>query len=63
MSEKLTFEETIKKLEEVVKQLESKDISLEQSIEKYQEGLKLSKSLYEMIKAAESLIVEVKSWD
>lgn len=26
MSEKLTFEETIKKLEEVVKQLESKDI-------------------------------------
>ncbi|MBG0762676.1 exodeoxyribonuclease VII small subunit [Acholeplasma laidlawii] len=61
MSEKLTFEETIKKLEEVVKQLESKDISLEQSIEKYQEGLKLSKSLYEMIKAAESLIVEVKS--
>ena len=63
MSEKLTIEETIKKLEEVVKQLESKDISLEQSIEKYQEGLKLSKSLYEMIKAAESLIVEVKSWD
>ena len=63
MSEKLTFEESIKKLEEVVKQLESKDISLEQSIEKYQEGLKLSKSLYEMIKAAESLIVEVKSWD
>lgn len=61
MSEKLTFEETIKKLEEVVKQLESKDISLEQSIEKYQEGLKLSKSLYEMIKAAEVLIVEVKS--
>lgn len=61
MSEKLTFEETIKKLEEVVKQLESKDISLEQSIEKYQAGLKLSKSLYEMIKAAEALIVEVKS--
>lgn len=61
MSEKLTFEETIKKLEEVVKQLESKDISLEQSIEKYQEGLKLSKSLYEMIKVAETLIVEVKS--
>jgi len=61
MSEKLSFEDTIKKLETVVKALESKDISLEQSIEKYQEGLQLSKSLYEMIKAAESLIVEVKS--
>ncbi len=61
MSEKLSFEETIKKLETVVKALESKDISLEQSIEKYQEGLQLSKSLYEMIKAAEALIVEVKS--
>ena len=61
MSEKLSFEETIKKLESVVKQLESKDISLEQSIEMYQEGLKLSKSLYEMIQKAESLIVEVKS--
>jgi exodeoxyribonuclease VII small subunit len=61
MSEKLSFEDTIKKLETVVKALESKDISLEQSIEKYQEGLQLSKSLYEMIKAAEALIVEVKS--
>ena len=41
MSEKLTFEETIKKLEEVVKQLESKDISLEQSIEKISRRLKI----------------------
>ncbi|MFA7417725.1 MAG: exodeoxyribonuclease VII small subunit [Acholeplasma sp.] len=61
MSEKLSFEDTIKELEAVVKQLESKDISLEESIEKYQTGLKLSKSLYEMIKAAEALIVDVKS--
>ncbi len=61
MSEKLSFEETIKKLETVVKALESKEISLEESIEKYQEGLKLSKALYEMIQKAESLIVEEKS--
>ncbi|WP_162146916.1 exodeoxyribonuclease VII small subunit [Acholeplasma granularum] len=60
MSEKLSFEETIKKLETVVKELESKDISLEQSISKYKEGLELSKNLYDMIKTAESLIVEVK---
>lgn len=60
MSENLSFEETIKKLESVVKELEGKEISLENSIKKYKEGLDLSKSLYEMIKAAESLIVEVK---
>ena len=33
MSEKLSFEETIKRLEEVVKALEKKDISLEESIQ------------------------------
>ena len=61
MSEKLSFEDKIKKLEVVVKGLESKEISLEDSIEKYKEGLELSKELYDMIKKAESLIVEVKS--
>ncbi len=60
MSEKLSFEDTIKKLETVVKELEGKEISLENSIKKYKEGLDLSKALYEMIKEAESLIVEVK---
>ncbi len=61
MSEKLNFEETIKRLETVVKELESKDITLENSIKKYKEGLELSKALYDMIKAAESLIVETKA--
>jgi len=60
MSEKLSFEETMKKLETVVKALESKDISLEDSIKKYKEGLELSKALYDMIEKAQSLIVETK---
>ena len=60
MSEKLNFEEVMKKLEGVVKTLESKDISLEDSVNKYKEGLELSKALYDMIKDAEKLIVEVK---
>lgn len=60
MSEKLNFEEIMKKLEGVVKTLESKDISLEDSVNKYKEGLELSKTLYEMIKEAEKLVVEVK---
>ena len=61
MSETLSFEATMKKLEEVVKALESKEISLEDSIKKYKEGLELSKKLYDMIKEAESLIIETKA--
>ncbi|MFA5692223.1 MAG: exodeoxyribonuclease VII small subunit [Acholeplasmataceae bacterium] len=60
MAETLTFEEMLKKLEQVVKELESEEISLETSIKKYQEGLELSKKLYEKIKEAEELIVEVR---
>ncbi|CDR30694.1 exodeoxyribonuclease VII small subunit [Acholeplasma oculi] len=60
MSEKLSFEETIKRLENLVKELESKDISLELSIKKYKEGIDLSKQLYDMIKEAEALIVDIK---
>lgn len=63
MSEKLSFEETIKRLENLVKELESKDISLELSIKKYKEGIDLSKQLYDMIKEAEALIVDIKEWD
>lgn len=58
MSEKLSFEEKLKTLETLVKGLESKDISLEDAISKYKQGLQLSKELYEEIKKAEKLIVE-----
>ena len=60
MSENLNFEEMLKKLEKLVKELESEEISLESSIKKYQEGLELSKKLYDKIKEAEELIVEIK---
>ncbi len=60
MSENLNFEEMLKKLEKLVKELESEEISLENSIKKYQEGLELSKKLYDKIKEAEELIVEIK---
>ena len=63
MSENLNFEEMLKKLEKLVKELESEEISLESSIKKYQEGLELSKKLYDKIKEAEELIVEIKEWD
>lgn len=55
---KLTFEQALTKLEEVVKQLENKDISLDEAVKLYNEGLELSKTCYEELKASEKLIVE-----
>ncbi len=54
----LSFEEQLKKLEELVKELESKDITLDDAIKKYKEGIELSKSCYEKIKEAESLVIQ-----
>ena len=39
----LTFEKALKKLEQIVSDLESGDFSLEKSISKFEEGIKLSK--------------------
>ncbi len=58
MSENKSFEQTLKDLESVVKALENKDISLDEAVKKYQEGIALSKACYEMLKKAESLVVE-----
>ena len=54
----MDFEESSKKLEELVHDLENKDIKLEEAIKKYNEALELSKSCYETLKKAE-LVVKV----
>ena len=41
--EEKSFEEAITKLESIVKELESGNCSLDESIEKYTEGMKLAK--------------------
>ncbi len=55
---KLTFEQALQKLEEVVKKLENKDISLDEAVRLYNEGLELSKMCYEQLKQSEKLVVE-----
>ena len=40
MAKELKFEETMKKLEEIVSELESGDMPLEESLKKYEEGMK-----------------------
>ena len=56
--EKKTFEELLKELESVVKDLENKEIELDVAVKKYQRGLELSKQCYEMLETAEKLIVK-----
>lgn len=58
MSEKRTFEESIKDLEQVVRDLENKDISLDDAVKKYQAGLRLAKECHKMLEEAEAVVVK-----
>lgn len=48
-NEKLTFEQAMEKLEEIVGKLETGDVPLEKAIDYYQEGMLLSKLCSEKI--------------
>ncbi len=54
--ENLTYEESIKELEQIVKELESNELTLDESIEKFEKGMKLSKHCNELLEGAEKKI-------
>lgn len=56
--ENKTFEQLMNELEELVKSLEDKDISLDDAVKKYKLGLELTKKCHLMLKEAEEVIVE-----
>lgn len=56
--DKVSFEELIKELDQVVKDLENKDISIDDAMVKYQRGMEISRLCHEMLKKAESLLVK-----
>ena len=56
MKEKINFEETIKQLEEIALQLEKGDLNLDESVEKFEQGMKLSKQCSEVLEEAEKRI-------
>lgn len=58
MENKKTFEQLLQELEQIVKDLEAKDIQLEMAIKKYQEGIELAKLSYQMLEDAKALIVK-----
>jgi exodeoxyribonuclease VII small subunit len=50
------FEESLKKLEEIVEQLEKGEIPLEQSLALFEEGMKMSNSCRKELEAAEGKV-------
>lgn len=54
-----TFEEKIKLLEEIVKELESGEVPLDDAINKYTEAMKLVKECSDKIKNAEELVSKI----
>jgi exodeoxyribonuclease VII small subunit len=56
----LTFEENLKKLEDIVEQLESGEIDLERSVELYEKGMILKNNCEEKLKKVEMQIKKIK---
>jgi exodeoxyribonuclease VII small subunit len=59
MSKNKNFEQTLARLEEIVKKMESGNISLDESIEIYQEGITLSKQCSSMLEEAEGKVMAI----
>jgi exodeoxyribonuclease VII small subunit len=54
--EKVDFEEGMERLEKIVAELESGELSLEDSIARYEEGMKLQRQLTDVLNQAEKRI-------
>ena len=52
----LNFETAMKQLEEIANQLERNDLDLDKAVEKFEEGMKLSKKCSEILENAEKKI-------
>jgi len=51
-----TFEENLKDLELIVKSLEDQNISLEDAVKNYTNGIELSKVCYDILNKSEELV-------
>lgn len=56
MEEELSFEAAVSELEEIIENLEDKDISLDRALKEYERGVKLSKFCSNKLEQAEEKI-------
>ncbi|MGM0501731.1 MAG: exodeoxyribonuclease VII small subunit [Bacillota bacterium] len=59
--EELSFEDAVTQLEEIVDNLEDKEISLDEALQKYEQGVKLSKFCSNKLQQAEEKIKIIRS--
>ncbi len=59
MAKKTTFEDKLKRLEQIVELLDKGDISLEEMLSNYEEGMKLTTELRSYLNEAELRIINV----
>ena len=52
----MKFEEALKKLEQIVQELEDGDLPLDESLEKYEEGIKLSRICAKKLETAKKKV-------
>jgi exodeoxyribonuclease VII small subunit len=60
---KLTFEEAMNKLEQIVDRLEEGDVPLEEAILFYKEGMELSKLCHDKLKNVEQQLTQIITED
>ena len=53
---KLSFEKALAQLEQVVKEMESGDLSLEDALKKFEEGIRLSRMCHQKLEETEKKI-------
>lgn len=56
MKEDKSFEEMMQDLEQIAKELESGNLSLDESVKKFEEGMELSKECSKILESAEKKI-------
>ncbi|WP_137601970.1 exodeoxyribonuclease VII small subunit [Paucilactobacillus nenjiangensis] len=59
MTEKVSFEEQLEKLQAIVSQLEQGDVPLEKALTQFQDGVKLSKQLQDTLDNAEKTLTKL----
>ena len=59
MKKKLTFEESMKKLQSIVEKLESGNESLESSLKLFEDGNAIAVNCYKTLKKAEQKIIDI----
>jgi exodeoxyribonuclease VII small subunit len=56
MPKKMSFEDAMKRIEEIVSDLERGDLPLEQSLDRFEEAVKLARSCHETLETASKRI-------